>query len=356
MTVYYLLLLGWALLAVVIDASSERGGRSARAAFIYSAAASLFLLMSLRATTVGTDLGGYRWQYETQYLRPAEPGYSLLMVICKSLGLDFQQFLAVVSLIIVFAVTALVRQLAVSPFLSFFLHVTLGFFAMSLSGLRQSLAVAFTILAFLALVKSRWILFLALTLIACSFHNSAVVFFPVLLLSRISLSKRTLGLLMTLPGVFLIGRQFIKLPLNSLPIDRYNTYLDSVQVAPNPLAIMVAGGIALVCIIVWAPENSIATSDGLVSDRTMSLMVAMSIGNFFVVAMSTEVLIVSRLSYYFLPYIAILIPNVIKAARPSWVRAMGPLATIAVAGAQFLITIPGGVLGIGHYAFFWEMM
>lgn len=356
MTAYYLLLLGWALVAVIIDAGSKRGARSGRAAFIYVAAASLFLLMSLRATTVGTDLGGYRWQYETQYLRPEEPGYSLLMVICRSLGLDFQKFLAVVSLIIVFSVTALIRQLAASPFLSYFLHVTLGFFAMSLSGLRQSLAVAFTILAFLALVKFRWIVFLAMTLIACSFHNSAVVFFPVLLLSRIRLTRRTMGFLMTLPVAFLVAGQFIDFTQISLPMDRYNTYLESVQVAPNPLAIMVAGAIALVCILVWAPANSTDTSDGRVSERTMSLLVAMSLGNFLVMALSTDVLIFSRLSYYFLPYIAILIPNVIQAARPSWVRAMGPITTAAVAGAQFLITVPGGVLGIDHYAFFWEMM
>lgn len=354
MLAYYVLLVGWAGLAVVLDAGSEGSSQKARNAFVYIAAATLFLLMSLRSTTVGTDLEGYRWQYDTQFLRPEEPGYSLLIVLCRQMGLSFQQFLAVVSLIIVAAVSALIRELAMAPFLSFFLHVTLGFFAMSLSGLRQSLAVAVCILAFLALNRLRWIASLVLTAVACSFHNSAFVFFLTPLFFRLRPTRRASLVLMIIPMVVLLLQAYVKIPSNLLPIDRYNSYLDEAQVSPNPLSILVAGAIAMVCILFWQPTELVSTTSVRVSERTMSVLIVMSLCNFLVMAMSTKLLIFTRFSYYFLPYIAILIPNVITTAKHVWMRAIGPLVTLSIAAAQFAITTPGGVLGIGRYAFFWE--
>lgn len=353
MTEYLLLILLWAFLAVVADAAFRLGVRGAHEAFTYGAGALLFALMALRATTVGTDVEGYRWQYETRHFRSEELGYSLLVALCNDLGFSFQQFLAVVSLIIVTSLVLLIRQLSSSPLLSFILYMTMGSLAMNMSGLRQSLAVAFTMFAFLAVIGGRHIYFLALTLVAVSFHNSAAVFLIVLLLARLRLTRASVAWIMAAIIAFLVIGHFADPPQVSLPFDRYDDYVTSTQSAPNPLTIIVAAMIPLVSLLLISAKSW--TADHARSPTSaMPILLLMSLANFAVVAYSTEIYMSSRLSYYFLPYVAILIPNAIHSSRSLYAREFGPIIALAVGVSQFLIATPGGSLGIDQYAFYWE--
>lgn len=153
----------------------------------------IFLLLALKKDTVGVDIIGYKEQYEIAGLKEwnnfgyvyFEPGYLLLTKIFAKLGVSFQLFAAVLYAVLCHAVYLLIRRYSPNATLSILIFICYNFLVFSISGLRQTLAMAICLYAFLLCLRFTPVSSIGavlLNFVAVSIHESAIVFFAVLAL------------------------------------------------------------------------------------------------------------------------------------------------------------------------------
>ena len=151
--------------------------------------------MAYRDTSVGTDTVNYETiflylQLGSDWLRGSvEPSFVILNDLVSSLGGDFIAFLITSSLLILILIFYAARRYSYNPMLTIFLYYSLYFYFYAFNILRQSIAVAISLIAINYLIKQKHILYCLLILLAASFHYSALVMLPLLLVSRLPINK-----------------------------------------------------------------------------------------------------------------------------------------------------------------------
>lgn len=151
----------------------------------------IFLLLALKKETVGIDLAGYKEQYEIAAVMPwndfdyvyFEKGYLLLTKIFSKLGIPFQVFLVCLYTALCHSTYHLICNFSPNAMLSIMIFICYNFLVFSISALRQTIAMSLCIYAFLLCVRftrKTTIAAFALNIAAVSIHESAIVFFAVL--------------------------------------------------------------------------------------------------------------------------------------------------------------------------------
>jgi len=356
MIVYLVLLSFWGLMAIIIQLNGAYKYNSNKL-YLIVASISLFFIMALRSETVGTDILAYYFEYENasdytfNLLRASELGYSYFNLIFSELGISFQVYLAVIAAIFIFAISKLYYIYSKNVLLSYYLHVTIGLFAMSMTGLRQTLAISLTLLAFIYLMRDRKILFFLFIGIAYFFHNSAITFLPVFLLSKIRINKKIGLIIFGLSCSMFLLRDWIASLFQYIVIsNKYKNYLD-IPHNVNPLVVLVNMAIPLACLLFYS-YNKGNNEEGY--NRAMSTLFLLSITNFIVHILSLNVSMITRISLYFMVYNTVLIPNVIQGIKRKEIRIIAILVSIFLPLIQFIISTPGSSYGIDNYKFYWK--
>ncbi len=170
----------------------------------------LFLFAALRAYTVGIDV---RFFYYLMYasgsshslndifrgLVSRDPGFFLLVSILQTISPNPQLMLAVVGAFVAFGFSYFAFHEKGNVLLFYMMFIGFRLFPFTLSGLRQALAMSLVFVAYIKLKENKNVAFLILTLLASSFHVSAVIFLfafpairikktPVLILSVLGIS------------------------------------------------------------------------------------------------------------------------------------------------------------------------
>ncbi len=158
--------------------------------------AAIFLLLALKKETVGIDIAGYKQQYLLSAAMPwantdyvyFEPGYIQLMKLFSKAGLDFQVFAAAIYAVCCGAYDRFIHRYSENVTLSMLMFVCYQSLVFYTSGLRQALAMAICIDAFLVLDGNwgkdwqRFCCAVMLVLAASSIHLSALVFLAVIVM------------------------------------------------------------------------------------------------------------------------------------------------------------------------------
>ena len=162
----------------------------------------MFLILSLRADTLGVDLDNYKQFYEfyqtlsfgeimrgfrliggSTHDLGVESGYVLLNWVVGRLGFSFHSFLVFYAAIVVGSVSLFIYRYCENAALGFATFISLGAFVSFFGILRQSLALAIFLLAIPALERRKPIRFFLIVIIAGLFHQSlfiaAVLYFVV---------------------------------------------------------------------------------------------------------------------------------------------------------------------------------
>lgn len=144
----------------------------------------LLILSALRAKTVGTDTEMYVNIFlgREAYFRDIEPGYALMMQIIKLISGDQQFFLFVTTLIIFVPIYFFIKNNSPKKLFSLLLFVLAFNYYFSLSGLRQSIATSFILLALDNLTIKNIKYFIFWILVATTFHTSAIMVLPIALI------------------------------------------------------------------------------------------------------------------------------------------------------------------------------
>lgn len=323
----------------------------------------LFLLMGLRGVNVGVDTLSYKMNYfepisttpSKYFFYNDEWGFLVFVSSIKFLLNEYQVFLLITGAIISFSFSMLFYKTSQNIFLSFLLHLTVGLFTMTMSGTRQSLAVCFTIFAFFIL---RWkgnkllklILYALFLFLAYIFHNSALIFIPVILFQKIKLTKNKALVLFVSTLILCLFRTWFAPAIELLMPERYRDIemlsdLYKLNAILGIMAVFYTG----VCLFFWNPTKWTEREWNL-----NSVLFVMSCINLIMVFLGYNSNQLNRLSYYFVSYNMILIPNVIDTISDKETRIVGFVLCVILSILAFAISTPGGTLGIDNYQFFWQ--
>lgn len=139
------------------------------------------------------DSANYGWFSEEIIQEGRNSGFQLLTkLICELTDADFQVYLAVISIVTYLILAYIVYRYSPAPWMSFLLWNCMGMFLFSLTSIKQSLAMAFVMLAFVGIAENRGMLFLFYILLAGSIHAPALVFLPAYWLGRMRINRQTL--------------------------------------------------------------------------------------------------------------------------------------------------------------------
>ncbi len=181
----------------------------------------MYLLLALKAETVGSDISGYKEWYETTKDVPfsdfsycyMEDGYLLLMKIFNVLDFSFQGFAAVLYAIIIIPLYALIKRYSPDVMISVMILFCLDFFVFACSGLRQAVAMSLCVWAFLVLTsnngKKNFLLSIVIVVAASFVHKSAILFLPALMISYFRYKAVTYFVYIMAIAVFLLNKNLL---------------------------------------------------------------------------------------------------------------------------------------------------
>ncbi len=153
-------------------------------------AAAPLLVISIIRYGVGSDYFEYEKLY---YLIGATGGagtkeyeylFSFILKAMYNMGVSFQWFIALTSIIFVFLVYLFIYRFSPQIPISIFLLFGMCFFFQSLNIIRQMVGCAICLYSIRFIEEKKPIVFSIMIAIACGFHISAIIFFPVYFLYK----------------------------------------------------------------------------------------------------------------------------------------------------------------------------
>lgn len=269
----------------------------------------LVAMGGLRYAT-GTDYGTYRvifnrvnpydWGY-TLATAMQEPGFVLLQLAIKTFTDEPAVFFTICSILTVvpswFAIRRIMGDRVV---LSWVLWIGLAFYLSSFNMVRQSMAMAFLMLAITYLPRRRWV-YVVLSLVAASFHITALLAAVILYLTqRWKPTMKQVVMVVLGAGVLALGGLTFLAPLVSILNSRYGAYILEGSETGLGAWLQLAVTAALALYAFWVSRGS---QDPEVTRYAM--WVLLGIG-FMIVG--TQAVVLFRMSAYFKLFLVVLVP------------------------------------------------
>lgn len=113
----------------------------------------------------------------------SNPGFNVMNRILKNIGFETQDFLMFYALITVCVYIWFVRKYSENLWLSMFFFITMGCYTFTMAAIKQTVAVAFCLVATDKAIEKKWISFILCVLLAATFHPYSLMYLIVPLLS-----------------------------------------------------------------------------------------------------------------------------------------------------------------------------
>lgn len=238
--------------------------------------------------------------YLEQIMDKKDPFFYLLSFYFGQLGLGFYVWHALIGFVYSYAVYILLKKYSSNVYISFIVFIVLGQLGFALSALRQMLAIAFVIFAFINIETRKPIKFVILTLIASLFHSTAIVFLIAYPLYRIKLKVKTL-IVMSVAMLFFIpmARPIFLFVLPRIGASElYYQYLQS-ETTLSMSGAIISVFVFLFCVVALLKNKNSSKYQGLCNFALVSIFFKILSASFFAEAF--------RLSLYFSIFDTILI-------------------------------------------------
>jgi transmembrane protein EpsG len=354
MLVYYLLIALWG--AIYISTSKID---DARKNFLHSAlfGFTMFLVMGLRDRSVGVDISQYldlfdnnRYLFYGSYNK-LEYGFHAYMRIMSFLGLKGQSFILITSLIISVSFARFFYKYSANVGLSFYLHLTIGLFIVTLSALRQSIAICLILFAIDYILERKPVKFLIVVYLASTFHFSAIVFLPVYFCTKINMVSyhRLFIILLSLFSLLFLKEMLMSFVQNFIPeqyMAHYGALSDKARM--NFLLVLISLAIPLFIVLLWKFTDQKAN---LISNEESFFFVLTCICTVITI-FALNFIMISRISFYFIPAYIVLIPNALSRVKLASNKLLLFGSIILVSFIYFIMAAVGNVLEIDNYHLF----
>jgi len=303
-----------------------------------------FILLALRHERVGSDVGGYV-DYFFEY-----SSYDIKEVIQKNTDILYwllnwgigqicdnkQVFLTIVAALTLIPIAKVYCEDRQYGFLKIVLFVNMPTFIMIFSGLRQSIAMAFVMIAYEFVKRKKLFWFLVFVVIAWGFHHTAFVAFILYPLYYVTFKKKHLWIIIpAVLTIFIFNKPIFVWAteiLNTFFDERYDTTITDT----GAYTTLILFALFTVLAFVLPDEKSI-------DKETIGLRNYLVIALVFQCFVPIHVLAM-RMNYYFILFIPLLIPKILKHTKYSFADVAG-LAKITMVGffsIYFLYTVYSG--------------
>lgn len=147
----------------------------------------LFVIAALRATSVGVDSGQYaRHFYNIQQIDfklltvhyHKDPTFYYLIKIITSISSNHQWMFVIIGAAYAYSISRFIYKYSKDSMVSFIMLITMSYFAFSLTGLRQIMALSIILFSYDYIIRKHLLKFVLTVIIASLFHQSALLFLP----------------------------------------------------------------------------------------------------------------------------------------------------------------------------------
>lgn len=226
---------------------------------------------------------------------------------------------------------------------SMMIYAGFMYYYWAFNAMRQAVAMSIEMLAIYSLNKKRKIAFLLFSLVAISFHSSAVIILLCYFINNMKIKNRnrlTIVVFLSLIGV-LFGRRLMY--IIEILFSKYSDYMAGFYFSSgNWLHPILYAMIFCFAMLV---------KDDYENLNLYSNMLGIGVVLYF---LATQVKIVNRLTYYFtMPAMIILLPNIINSLSKNNKKIAKALFYSGISVYQLLLIISNGQ-GIIPYRFFWQ--
>ena len=151
-------------------------------------------------------------------------GLRLFFRIMGAMHFKYEVCIFLIAMLVAVSLGILVYRYSPSPYWSYLIYISMGFYLFTYTGLKQSIAMSFLIFAAMAYFEEKWVKMLVWTLVAALFHAPALIFLLLLLLHTKRLNLRYIYTVILLFAVcFLFKGQLVTL-LSNLYYDDQDTF------------------------------------------------------------------------------------------------------------------------------------
>lgn len=282
--------------------------------FLILVSIQLILLFAMRDINVGVDLIRYERVYTSieygdlsSILKNTEYYTSILFYIiiyvCTRIGISYHAFLGLVGGVCVIPYSYIINKYSEHEYMSILVYLSMGIYSFQFSGLKQSIAMIFVLLAFNATVERSRNKFIIYIILAMMFHLTAIVCIPFYILYNLEYKKWMLlpvSCLLIIVYVFKnnIGQLATHIFSGGEYVGRYES---SGSIGTVSILLL----LLLVYIIIFA-NNDIANNKKEISYYFKLIIIAICIQ-----VMSAYAYSFTRLNFYYIQFLPIIISNII---------------------------------------------
>lgn len=268
---------------------------------------------AMRAYYIGTDAPIYTLPFRIsnvthgfEYDPNIEYGYQFVVNCLLQLVDDYSWYFAVVAMIVVFPVLLFMRKYSTNYVLSLFIYITFGFYTALFNPVRQMIAVSICVFAIKYLLEKKIVKYFIIIALASTFHISAWVMLPMYFVCHVNV-KLEIKLLSAFL-ISLIGSSFI---INILveSNDRYSNYTSAMTKNGSGLYTVAFYVIIASFIYLFGGQERKVNKDYNCFEQLLLCGVMALIP---IAALSTDPSGPQRIITYFIFYVVVLIPVILK--------------------------------------------
>lgn len=356
--------------------------------FVFVVFGIMTLISALRASTIGIDLDlHYAKNYELissvnwsdipifATLKQYELGYCYFTKLLTYISTDVQFYIIFTSVVIYGVHGYFFYKKSEDVILSSSLFMFFCLFYMYMNIVRQAIAVSILLLAYLIFSESKkkvhnYVVFVLLVILASGFHSSAILCLVYLLFDKLKFTKIHMLLGIVVTALIYVGYSSVyKFVLSILGgNDKYSSYLDSEKYGVGYMnlqsiyyVIITLGAFLLgYYILVWKDKTShklFAKQEYKVKSNE-SFMLYMSFIAFACRLLIFKMSIITRFTFYFIPFVLILYPYAISKFKRRSNRIILNLTVYGVCLIYFVwVTLSNAdtLYGVVPYEFFWKV-
>lgn len=307
----------------------------------------LWLIQALRYEYIGTDLEFYVPTFKNGNwdIYSIESGYTMLNSTLREYTKNPNILLALISFLALFPISYIYKKYSQNIPLSYIIFASFVVYHFTFSGLRQAIAIGITTFSYIFIDRQKVLLFLTCVLIASLFHVSSIcfiVYYP--LCNWLKMTNRKYFLAVMFGCIVILC---LKPILESVipMIFGGHKYLGYIQKETIPAynLIIIIFTIFLFTFIVKSPSRQLQNYRMAVFCAVMSQALGL-------ISMTA-----TRIGFYFIPFIALAIPQTLFEAKESSLNknviASGITAFMIF---FFFYAYSGGYLDVIPYKFYWE--
>lgn len=307
----------------------------------------LWLIQALRYEYIGTDLKYYiptfindKWD-----VYDVETGYVSLNRCLRSFTRDPQLLLTVVSFVSLFPISYIYKKFSKNICFSYIIFASFVVYHFTFSGLRQAIAIGIIVFSFDFVVRKKIIPFFLCVFAASLFHSSAVIFiifYPLCNWMKLTDRKFLIGIVIGVAIIFSLKPILEILIPMIFGENKYMGYIEKDTVPAYNLIIIIFATF-LFTFIVKNPSKQL-------QDYRVAVFCAVMCQALGLISSTA-----TRIGYYFIPFIALAIPQALFEAHKS--KAFKNLTTCGITAFMiffFFYAYSGGSLEVIPYKFYWE--